>query len=293
MDISKAIVVSKMSKYEMDLPDSGYNHDKLMEQYRKEGTDADEIYESHLRQEKSRKHMQKLFDPNQFVTRFGINEETARNASFVVALGGDNHFQYVSHFLSDVPIIGVNSDCTRSDGGLLYFTSKTLEKHMEDIEKDKISIEEWPRLQAEVGLIKTFLATSEIFVGVDKAKIMSRYLLEYKDKREEQKSSGIIVATGAGSTGWYDAACRYLHQNGNKFSKTDRKAKFVLREPWKGRLSNYTILEGELTKGEELTIQSLKDDSVASIDCLADYEFDRGAKAVIKIGKSLKVIKTY
>jgi len=46
------------------------------------------------------------------------------------------------------------------------------------------------------------LAVNDLFVGA-RTHVSARYRLRYKGLDEDQSSSGLIISTGAGSTGWY------------------------------------------------------------------------------------------
>ena len=122
---------------------------------------------------------------------------------------------------------------------------------------------------------------------------MSRHTLRHQDREEEQKCSGLLVATGAGSSGWYDSACRYLHPGGDRFAKTEKNGKFLATEPYHGKLNGSDMLEGRLEDGEVLEIISSNDACGAiTVDSIESYEFSRGMKAEVKIsGTPLRVIK--
>lgn len=293
MENKKILIIPKISKFEWDMHRYNLTKEQLIERYKTEQVDIERILSSHKRQEDSLNFLRKLFDENQFVSRDSFNRKIAENASLVIAFGGDNHFQYVSHYIDKTPLLGINSDNVRSDGVLTYFTSEDIEPFLSKLEKDDFEIEEWQRLEAIVNGEKTAMATSEYFVGEREREEMSRYIIEFKGKKEEQKGSGLLIATGAGSTGWYDSACRYLYPNGDLFPRTANFGKFILTEPYKGKFSSYSLLSGILEKGESLIVYSLNDsEGRLSSDSLAHYSFNRGTKAVIKISDNpLNVIK--
>lgn len=77
----------------------------------------------------------------------------------------------------------------------------------------------------------------------------ARYELEFGDAKENQSSSGIIVSTGAGSTGWlrsvYAGATRVVEAlggavepppEGGKFALAAQELVYAVREPWPTRL---------------------------------------------------------
>jgi len=126
---------------------------------------------------------------------------------------------------------------------------------------------------------------------------MSRHTLEVGDTYYEQKSSGMLVSTGAGSTGWFNSAVRALHPEGRIFGKTEPYGRFVLTE-----ISATTGADGERTKrtltvppktegvvvpGSPLTIHSLnREGGVIVIDSHERIPFERGSTATIEIDES-------
>jgi len=120
---------------------------------------------------------------------------------------------------------------------------------------------------------------------------MSRHMISYKDIQEEQKGSGFLVLNGVGSTGWYNSACRYLHKDGNVFEKTLQELRFLVMEPYRGRLNNPKNCEGTIKDGE-LSVVSLNDsEGIISMDSLFEFPFKEGSKMLISIGKSLNVVR--
>lgn len=63
------------------------------------------------------------------------------------------------------------------------------------------------------------LAVSDLFIGAKNNLDMSRYTLEYKDGQFEQKSSGLVFATGTGATGWYDAIHKTIFRRSDFFPR--------------------------------------------------------------------------
>ena len=124
-------------------------------------------------------------------------------------------------------------------------------------------------------------------------KEMSRQVIVYRGKEHEQKGSGVIIATGAGSTGWSDSAGYYQFQGKNIFPKTEKKGFFIITEPYRYKLKEGAVLSGDFTKDEELAIYSLNDsEGSAASDSWEEYSFIRGQKAVVRISdNTLKVVE--
>lgn len=292
MNLTKIIVVPKVTTYEFDMHRYKLTHDDLIAKYEREGTDSQKIIKSYESHYQSIAKLKKIFSESQFVPRDCFTREIAAKADLVIALGGDDHFQYVSHFIDDTLIMGVNSDPSTSEGALNYFTAAIFEKVARRLAQDDFKVEHSTRLEARLNGTDVQLATAHYFLGESDREDISHYILEYRGKSEEQKSSGILVVTGAGSTGWYNSAYSYLRADGNKFPKTQKMAAFFVTEIHRGSLTGHSMLEGALEEGEELVVYSLnKHAGRFSVDSCDRYDFGRGTKAVIRISdKPLRVI---
>jgi NAD kinase len=293
MNISDIVIVPKNSKYERDKKHYVLTHEEMMNQYVAERVDAEGIFESHKRQKKSLAELKRFFYEKQFVPWEKITKEIAARAPLVISLGGDNHFQYVSHFVNSGLILGVNSDPVKSEGVLTYFKAEDFEELVERLERDDYQVEEWTRLEVRINGTFVGLVTSECYLGEEKRKKMSKHIIRLNGQEEEQKNSGLLVFPGAGSTGWHDSECRYLYPEGNVFPKTADYARFLATAPYRGKLCGCSMLEGKILPGEELFVKSLNNDrGIVGIDSVEEYNFMRGTEAVIRISdESLNVVK--
>ncbi len=288
------LIVPKFSKYEHDLHTLKITPNELMTKYTVEGVDIPKIMHSHERQQRALQELKERFPAECFISRHALTKELAEEVSAVISFGGDNHFQYVSHFLMKTPIIGINSDPTSSEGVLTFYTPRDYHTLVDALEQEQYTIEQWPRLQLYVnGKLTQHLATAEFFIGEYGRPDMSRYFLRVHGKKEEQKSSGIIISTGVGSTGWYNSACRYLYPDGNTFEKTQRLARFLVTEPYKGKLNGSKLLDGELKPKQHLRVTSIHNNNgVIIVDSLEQLAFPRGTQATVSISnKPLQVLR--
>jgi hypothetical protein len=292
MNTSRIVVCHKMSKYEWDMYRYRLSSRELLSKYKREGVDATRILKSHGRQQESLKKVKHLFRHAQFVPYTKMTRALADCAELVVSLGGDNHFQYVSHFVENSLMMGINSDPVRSEGALTSFAADKLKSLVDKIRKDEFKVQEWTRIQVSIdGNNLRSLAVSEIFIGESLRSNMSRYRLCFKRREQEQKSGGLLFATGAGSSGWYDAACRYIFPKGNRFSKQANAFRFLVTEPYHGRLNKIRWVHGTVKQGETLEVVSLNDSSgVLVIDAQEPHDFTEGRIATLRAGVPLRVI---
>lgn len=298
IDLEKAIIVAKTPRFILDMNKYHFTEDELIAKYKQEGTDAEEALSSYNKQMESISFAKTIFDSRQFVAWGDLTRKQVKNTGLVITLGGDNHFSYVSHFISNELIIGINSDPRSvpggSEGALTYFNMQSFKDFVRRLKTGEFMIEEWTRLEVILNGSKiSTLGTNEILIGESRRKMMSRYAINYNGFEEPQKSSGVLVSTGAGSTGMYKSEGRYLFPEGNIFSKTERLARFLVTAPYQGKLTSYSLLEGELQGDQELLIKSQNDhEGEVSIDSLFDLPFPRGHQVRIKIAdQPLRVVK--
>src|SRR3989338_8106442 len=255
MDTKRIVIVPKITSYDYTMTQFFLTGRQVINRWRGEGMSKEDIentMRAHQNHYASFKILKNIFYEYQFVPRDEFNREHAQHATAVIALGGDDHLQYVSHFLEKTPLIGVNSDPVKkkgaSDGNLMYFEAEDTSLLMKRLKKDEFEIQPWTRLSAKIvtggGTIEATSATCQYSIVTEDPEDMARVLVEFKGNRELQRGTGILIATGAGTTGWYKGASKYVSPNRYRLSRMEREAKFVLREPFEKE----DILPNEITK---------------------------------------------
>ena len=203
----------------------------------------------------------------------------------------------------------MNSDPVKkkgaSDGNLMYFEAEDTSLLMKRLKKDEFEIQPWTRLSAKIvtggGTIEATSATCQYSIVTEDPEDMARVLVEFKGNRELQRGTGILIATGAGTTGWYKGASKYVSPNRYRLSRMEREAKFVLREPFEKE----DILPNEITKYKMHSLLLQEDEEIhmtyfthnegrLSNDTQTRYRLARGNKIVVKIAETpLRVITIY
>jgi NAD kinase len=119
----------------------------------------------------------------------------------VVVIGQDGLVANTLKYLDGQPVIGVNPDAARWDGVLLPFEPQDTAKIVTETIGGKRKIEEVVMARARVQNGQELLAVNDFFIG-QKTHTSARYVIKYSGLKEPQSSSGVIVSTGLGSTGW-------------------------------------------------------------------------------------------
>lgn len=286
------LVVAKHSKLEWEMKSYGKSQEEILEKYSKEKANVDAILKSHEKQLTTRQLFTSVFSESSLIMLDEVPNVAVNLYDLVIILGGDNSFTYVSHFTHSTPILGINSDPERSAGCLTRFAIREAQDVYdlaEALDFGNFSIESWTRLEATIDGEKLTPATSEYFFGERLRKDMSRHVLVYRGQEVEQKCSGIIFATGAGSTGWYrsatkdDLPCAW-------FPEANTGA-FVVTEPYNPDDVKHRPHSGWIQQGEEIKLYSLNDnEGQVSIDAWEERPFDRGSEARIYLGEPLQVL---
>ena len=310
----RILIVTKPSKIECDAKLLGVTIEEALDIQKQRGEDWQRIYNSHLQQMETRAEVLSKLSPEQVVFGRDLEHVDFSKYDVVVCLGGDNHFQYIAQNIkADIPFIGVSSDPIYSVGAILPFKASDFNSFVEDLEKGNYRFEPWTRLSVRVGETTLPPALCDLFIGELNRLEMSRNItsiVEYEDTEQhmiqepvEQKSSGALIATGAGSTSWYKNASRQFLLRPRPFSPSEILARMVLTEfslaiKDKGGkivpLENITArATAVLKEGETLILRSLNDSQgIISADSMARLEFPRGSIAEISLAdKPLWVIK--
>jgi hypothetical protein len=112
------------------------------------------------------------------------------------------------------------------------------------------------------------LAFNDLFVGV-RSHVLARYHIEHGERGEDQSSCGILIATGAGSTGWlrsvYAGAAGVMQgvgedvaapRDSGRFAWDAEKLVYVVREPWPSKTTGASMVHGVTTKDRPLVVTS-------------------------------------
>ncbi|WP_379154818.1 sugar kinase [Paenibacillus sp. sgz5001063] len=119
----------------------------------------------------------------------------------VVVLGQDGLVANTLKYLQEQPLIGVNPDPQRWDGVLLPFTVQDLRRLVPEVFRGQRQVREVTLAKAQLNDGQSLYGVNDLFIG-RKTHVSARYQVELNGVTEQQSSSGIIVSTGMGSTGW-------------------------------------------------------------------------------------------
>jgi NAD kinase len=184
----------------------------------------------------------------------------------VVAVGQDGLVANVAKYVGEQPIVAVNPDPRRFDGVLLPFDPPTAGAAVVAVMEDTAQIRSITLAEARLADGQRLLGFNDLFVGA-RSHVSALYALASGGRRETQSSSGVLVSTGAGSTGWlssvFNMAAGVAAFTGGRpgtalrLDWEDPRLVFVVREPFASRHSRASLVAGVIAPGEALTLESL------------------------------------
>ena len=181
----------------------------------------------------------------------------------VVALGPDGLVVNLAKYLRDQTVVAFNPDPRHIDGLLLPFRLADAPIIWKRLASANLPIQNVTMASARTADGQQILAVNDLFLGAS-SHVAARYQISYRGDSEAQISSGVIVSTGAGSTGWrrsiiYGAArlCgEDTSETDYRFAPDARKLAFCVREPFESLASGAEIIAGEIENGETLDLVS-------------------------------------
>jgi hypothetical protein len=189
--------------------------------------------------------------PRADLSRFVFGPE-----DIVVAVGQDGLVANVAKYLDGQPVIGVNPDRSRYDGVLVPHAPEAVAELLRATEAGKVKLQQRVMARARLDDGQQLLALNEIFVG-HRTHQSARYRIRPGGQKEERhSSSGVIVTTGTGATGWARSIVRQRKQDCRLPGPQDAALAFFVREPFPSVASDTSVEQGVLPEGRGLEIVS-------------------------------------
>jgi NAD kinase len=220
-----------------------------------------------------------------------------------VVVGQDGLVANTAKYVGSLPILGVNPDLERFDGVLLPFSINDFEHGLLNAVEGKASFKKVTMAEASMNDGQKLLAFNDFFIGPS-SHTSARYKIKFKELEESQSSSGIIVSTGAGSTGWLSSLINMSNGIVSTFNKgqkglrlgmdwEDNKLVFIVREPFNSKYSQTDLTAGLITNKNTLKLESLMPSNgvIFSDGIETDFlKFNSGSIVEIGIAKQKAMI---
>ncbi len=183
----------------------------------------------------------------------------------VVFVGQDGLVANAAKYLSGQLAIGINPDPKRYEGVLVPFSPEAFSAtlHYADTRKGTFTVEQRTMVEARREDGQTLLALNEIYIG-HRTHQSSRYRIRFAGQEERHSSSGVIVATGTGGTGWARSISTPLKEAPALPAPSDPRLAFFVREAWPSVATGNSVTKGLVERGQPLVLASdMPEDGVA------------------------------
>jgi hypothetical protein len=173
----------------------------------------------------------------------------------VVVVGQDGLVANTAKYLTGQPVIGLNPEPERWPGVLVPHPPAAAADLLRDVAAGRATVGERTMAEARLDDGQRLLALNEVFLG-HASHQSARYALEIGGERERQSSSGVIVTTGTGATGWAASIARERQSPLCLPGPADPALAFFVREAWPSAATGTGLTEGVLRDGAALWLQS-------------------------------------
>jgi len=173
----------------------------------------------------------------------------------LVAVGRDGLVANVAKYLDGQPVLGVNPDPKSYDGVLVPLAPAAVGELIHAAAERRAATRSLTMVEAGLDDGQTLLALNEVFVG-HASHQSARYRLRLAQNSERQSSSGIVITTGTGATGWARSITRERKQSVRLPEATERRLSFFVREAFPSVATGVALTEGDIESGRALEVTS-------------------------------------
>lgn len=215
----------------------------------------------------------------------------------VVVIGQDGLVANTAKYVGNNPIFAINPDTKRYTGTLLPFNVHNFSKKLDDVLKSRSNTKSITMAEAQLNDGQRLLAFNDFYIGKSNH-TSARYKITFEQQIEQHSSSGLIVSTGAGSTGWLSSVLNELsglsnffrgqnQQFSHQMSMEEDKLCFIVREPFRSPYSSTNLVAGIIGVDNQLQLESqMPEDGVIFSDGILDDFLEFNSGKMVSIGVS-------
>lgn len=201
-------------------------------------------------------------------------------ARLVISVGGDGTLLAASHWVTDAALLGVNSAPQSSVGYLTSTRRASLARDLTRIARGEMRPHPVARIEVELEGKRLPPALNDVLIAHQSPAATSRYRLHLGRRAEDHRSSGLWVASPAGSTAGIRSA------GGTPMPLDVRRLQFRARELYRVRGRGVILEAGFVDEGHELTVESAMEAGRLFIDgSRMPVRFPFGARATFRVAE--------
>jgi len=216
----------------------------------------------------------------------------------VVVIGQDGLVANTIKYLNGQPVIAINPIPSLYDGKLLPFMNSDLAEVILAVLNNTTTSTAITMAEVNTNIGQSLLAVNDLFIG-PKSHTSARYSLKINEQQEVQSSSGVIISTGLGSTGWFKSiitgACAVMKQPINPMlikgiAWDSPYLLYSVREPFPSATTGCDLVFGKISRKSNFSMTSkMAENGVIFSDGIEQdaIEFNAGITATISISQRI------
>ncbi|MFE5038088.1 hypothetical protein [Streptomyces sp. NPDC056683] len=183
----------------------------------------------------------------------------------VVVVGQDGLVANVAKYLDGQPVIGIDTDPGRNPGVLVRHRPEQAPVLLASVGATATGADELTMVEAVADDTQRLVALNEIYLGTAGHQT-ARYRLGLEGDGgvvEAQASSGVLVGTGTGATGWLRSVWQERGARLPLPAPSEDRLLWFVREAWPSPATGTSLVAGELTASAALTLTVESDRLIA------------------------------
>ncbi|PVE04831.1 NAD(+)/NADH kinase [Streptomyces scopuliridis] len=291
----RAVLVYRTSEYEELLTRHG-THGQAAFFLSSRGRSVEEVADRHHRARRALAEVAGAVPPRwrqARVERADLDRFLFAPEDVVVVVGQDGLVANAAKYLSGQPVVGIDPDPGRGLGVLARHRAADAPGLLRAAEAGAGTVDELTMVEAVADDTQRLLALNEIYLGRPDHQT-ARYRLGPDDESapaEAQASSGVLVGTGTGATGWLRSVRRERGSALPVPGPADPQLVWYVREAWPSPTTGTARVEGVLDRAERLRLTVESDRLVAFGDGMESDALELTWGQTVRLGRSATALR--
>jgi hypothetical protein len=229
------------------------------------------------------------------LTREDLPAFLFRDKDLVVVCGPDGLFVNTAKYIANQLVLSVNPDPRTVAGVLMLFPPHAVGELIARIRAGHHRAERLPFIKATIDDDAVVWGVNDVFLG-RRDQISARYAVSFAGRLEHQSSSGVIVSSGVGASGWLRSiATMAAGLDGVKSPRllaslphaTSSELVFVVREAFPSPDTGTSIVTGRVRPDKPLAlISEMPDGGCVFSDGIVEKAVDwpAGSRVTVTVG---------